>query len=167
LRIDSLFFGVFISYFANFHAAQFIRIAERFAMRFILIGCLLLVPAFIYELEQAWVISTFGFSVFYLGSGMILVGMLGCKPFDSRRWSFIALVGRQSYSIYLWHYMYRYLLILYIFPFFGMSWFNDWFAYALVYFVGSLLIGIGLGRLIETPMLRFRERYYPSRRREG
>jgi peptidoglycan/LPS O-acetylase OafA/YrhL len=171
LRIDSLFFGVCIAYFSNFHPAMFKRIAERFSVGFLFLGGILLLPAFIYDLETTWMIPIFGFSIFYVGWGMVLVGMLGLVGDSrsrvvsgSRLVRLLALIGVQSYSIYLWHYMYRYLLILHICPFFGLSQYENWFIYAVLYLAGSVLLGIGMGKVVEAPALRIRDRYFPSRR---
>jgi glycerol-3-phosphate acyltransferase PlsY len=38
---------------------------------------------------------------------------------------------------------------------------NDWFFYAGIYLAGAILIGILLSKIIEYPILRIRDRYFP------
>ena len=42
---------------------------------------------------------------------------------------------------------------------------RNWFVYFSVYFFGSIGVGILLANLIEFPLLRLRDRWFPSRAR--
>ena len=64
----------------------------------------------------------------------------------------LARIGFYSYSIYLWHWVISKLL--------PTSGFVSFWSYAAI----SIIIGIGAAKLIESPVLQFRDRYFPSRR---
>ena len=61
-------------------------------------------PAFVFRLEKTPFIYTLGLTLFYLGSGMLLVGILLSKISPSSHLIVLmAMLGAYSYSIYLWH----------------------------------------------------------------
>jgi peptidoglycan/LPS O-acetylase OafA/YrhL len=61
----------------------------------------LLWPPFVFEIETPFV-HTYGLTLVYLGSGLLLVAALGSMP--TGRWAGpVAYAGSRSYSIYLWH----------------------------------------------------------------
>ncbi|RYD67245.1 MAG: acyltransferase [Verrucomicrobiaceae bacterium] len=158
LRIDSLMFGVLLSYlwyFRNLRAG-----IEKLPTAAILaIGILLLSPAFIYELEQFKFVPVFGVVLFYLGSGFMVLASLRLKESSSRLAALLGSLGAASYSIYLWH-----------MP--VMTWGWAWFSkipavrgfhwYLAFCVVGSLTFGWVMSKLIEWPVLRIRDRWFPS-----
>jgi hypothetical protein len=73
LRFDALFFGVAISYAYHFHRATFIKVLHP---RRILTGCLLLVPAFILQLETSRLIYAVGLTLFSIGSSVLIIWTL-------------------------------------------------------------------------------------------
>ena len=161
VRLDSLFFGVLLSYLFHTYPTGFLSVARRFRLAFGAIGLLFLLPAFCFPLESTPAISTFGLTLFYLGSGGLLVAALGFNTPTSLLARAAAYTGSHSYSIYLWHVMFA-------------AWGTDivhrllsvqinWFMYAAFYLAGSLLFGIGMAILIEFPVLRMRDRFFPSR----
>ena len=159
LRLDALFFGVAISYAYHFHSSRFERV---FGRRWFLMlgGAFLLAPAFAFELETTPFIYTIGLTIFYVGSGMMLVGILVSRIPRSRLVAALATIGKHSYSIYLWH-------------MFVLGW-----GIGLVegtldveldsgtrlarYFVGSFVLGIAMAKGVEVPLLRVRDRWLPS-----
>lgn len=156
LRLDSLFFGVLISYlwhFKNLADSEFIKKYKTFIG---MAGALLLVPAFIFPLETHYWIATFGLTLFYVGGGMLLI--FGLKA-DVSKIPFadsIARVGTFSYSIYLWN--------VPVHNWFGKWLLNstgNWFLYASVYFIATFAIGIVTAKIIERPVLRIRDKYFP------
>ena len=87
--------------------------------------------------------------------------------------NFLEFIGKNSYSIYLWHYV----LVDYFKKFvhyinttahsfsdtvFGCSYMFVYLAYVIVYLVFSVLIGVVFGKLIEVPFVKWRDKLYPS-----
>lgn len=99
LRLDSLLFGVVVSYFYHYRPELFLALARRFRWPLLLGGLLALSPAFIYPIETTPWIYTFGFALFYLGAGGLLVGSLATEFPDNKLVRFGAYLGSHSYSI--------------------------------------------------------------------
>jgi peptidoglycan/LPS O-acetylase OafA/YrhL len=161
LRLDALFFGVAISYAYHFHASTFDRLfTER--RRFLIVGgALLLTPAFVFPLETTPFIYTLGLTMFSVGSGMMLVGILLSKIPQGRVTSALATLGSYSYSIYLWH--------MFVFVW-GLPLIEGAMDAELargtrlaIYFAGSLGLGVAMAKVVEVPALRVRDRWFPSR----
>ncbi len=163
LRIDSLFFGALLAYASHFH-----RLEERItwfpAWMRIIAGLAFLMPAFIFARETDRWISVVGFTLFYIGSGLLVLGAIKLQATSSRFLRQLGALGASSYSIYLWHEPIN-------------AWFavgildshpNDpgvyWQYLALCVF-GALLFGYAMAFVIETPVLKLRDRFYPSRAR--
>jgi peptidoglycan/LPS O-acetylase OafA/YrhL len=159
LRIDALFFGVSISYLYHFHTNRFVEVFYPVRKWLILGGILLLLPVFIFQLETTPLIYTIGLTIFYLGSGLILMGVLLSEIPENRPLRLLATLGSYSYSIYLWHMPF----ILWGVPlidavFGGLLGFG---IRAIIYLVGALLLGIFMAKLIEVPALRLRDLWFP------
>ena len=116
-------------------------------------GILLLSPAFAFPLETTPLIFTVGFTLFYVGSGMLLVGVLLCDVPRSRPVVVLAALGASSYSIYLWHLTASDLGRLTVELVSG-TWLG-FGAGAAVYVIGSLFVGVVMAKAIEVPALRF------------
>jgi peptidoglycan/LPS O-acetylase OafA/YrhL len=163
LRIDSLFCGVVISYFYHMRPAQFMNWAKTWRWFLFAAGVACLAPAFFFVLKKTPWIFTLGFTLFYVGAACLLMAMLGISIPD-HAWSKIgAYVGSHSYSIYLWHMP----VLLWIVPLFvgTVKVDRNWFAYFSIYIFGSIAFGILMSTLLEFPMLRLRDRLFPSRSR--
>jgi len=160
LRMDSLFFGVFISYFYHFYPTSFLRFATRFRVPLTLTGVLLLSPAFMLQLETTPFIYTFGLTLFYIGSGCLLIASLATNLPKNRLTTSAAYLGSHSYSIYLWHGAVATWLIPILASLIGIHW--NWPLYATSYFVLSLVVGVAMALLIEFPTLKMRDRLFPS-----
>lgn len=160
LRMDSLFFGVFLSYlwyFKNLSSSKFLE-KYRFPIGFL--GFILLSPAFIWDLGTNLWMSNIGLTLFYFGSGCILLFALKSDfskvPFASQT----AYIGTFSYSIYLWN-----------IP--AQTWFSKaaisvtgiegWGFYFFIYMMTTLLFGIGMAKIIEYPFLELRNKFVPSK----
>ncbi len=101
LRLDSLLFGVLLSYWYHYDS-RFKPFCSRYAGWLYVVGAALLAPAFIWPLDAIG-IHTFGFTAFYLGAGAILSAAV-CRGLpDTRCTQVLAAIGLYSYSIYLWH----------------------------------------------------------------
>jgi peptidoglycan/LPS O-acetylase OafA/YrhL len=161
LRFDSLFFGVAISYAYHFHSNKFIEVLAPWRWYLLLGGGLLLTPAFALQLETTPFIYTAGLTLFYLGSGSMLVGVLMIQPPRSHGVMFLAMLGTYSYSIYLWHLPMAWWGIALIERTLGTS--LDFAVRAPLYLSGSLAVGVLMAKLVEVPTIRLRDRWYPSK----
>ncbi len=161
LRIDSLFFGALLAYLTHYH-----HLAERLrwfpSWGRVAAGLTLLVPAFIFAREtDRWVTVT-GFNLFYLGSGLLVLGAVHFKESSSRLLRILGGLGAASYSIYLWHLPVNAWLGARILRnhdasplFYG--------CYLAVCVLGALLLGYVMAWAVELPILRLRDRFCPSR----
>lgn len=159
LRLDSLFFGVFLSYlwhFRNLSANEFLNRRKNFLA---LAGAILLLPAFVFELDSNHWIAVAGLSMFYLGSGFLLLFMLKTDVSKIPFFKLIAYLGTYSYSIYLWNIPVQRWLTEIAADATGI---HDWFFYFAVYLAGTLAFGIGLAKLIEYPFLEARNKLFPA-----
>ena len=160
LRLDGLFFGVFLSYLSHFHPVKFVAAASRFRHLLLATGVGCLFPAFCLPLETPW-ISTFGFTLFYVGSGCLLVSALGFRAPESRLFRAVAYVGSHSYSIYLWHMPVAIWGSAALARLLSPN--SNWYVDAAFYLVGSIAFGIAMAVFTEFPVLRIRDRFFPSR----
>lgn len=160
LRMDSLLFGVVISYYSHFHSEGF----ERFARKgyWVLLGaaCALFAIPRAPGVPERWR-YTYGFTLIYLSFGAFLVVALHTPverawPPVRRALAALAYVGTFSYSIYLWHVAWletiTYFGIIKV-PVLGLG----------SYYAGAVIVGIVASKVVETPALRIRDRLFPSR----
>ena len=158
LRLDSLFFGVLISYCWNFEGLAentFLRIHRR---KLGLIGTILLLPAFVFELESTPWMTSIGLTIFYFGSGALLVSFILSKLEDRAGWRLLGYIGQYSYSIYLWHMAvetWGTSVLRRLVPE------ENWYVYAAFYLTLSIGFGIFMGKLIEAPFLKLRDKFFP------
>jgi peptidoglycan/LPS O-acetylase OafA/YrhL len=159
LRIDSLFFGAFLSYWANFHAEAFWGFVRPRFHLFLMAGAFLISPLFLFSQYDSWM-YTYGFTVLYAGFGALMLGVLNLRM---ELWPktlqilprALGYIGGFSYSIYLWHIPWLMFLnkirVLRI-PYFGLT----------AFILGSIAIGIVTSKLVEIPAIHLRDRLYPS-----
>lgn len=173
LRIDTLFLGVCLGYFYHFNPSVWHRVAA-FRKSLLALGLVLVAPM-LWVPETAPFVFTAGYTALALGYACLLIAVVpapGAEAAPQGLWTNpfvqgIAWVGLYSYSIYLWH------QDLAIYPVLHWLRFN-----AVAHAIGTplaaaifLLIGIGvsifagwlMGRLIEFPVLRVRERYFAAK----
>jgi len=156
LRIDSLMLGVVISYWLHYRPELFEKLQKKRAL-LICGGLLLLSPAFFFEVDVTPWIWIAGFLAIACASAMILVGMQGAvsrNPFTAA----LGYIGARSYSIYVWHLAVRYWVSDKIAQRLG----GNFYLSSVLFFVLSIVCGIGMAALLEQPMLRLRERLFPS-----
>ncbi len=162
LRIDSLLFGVLISYFYHFHRSVFDKFAEKYKPALFIAGLCLLIPAFVFELETTPFIYTFGFALFYLGSGALLCAAISSKVLDSHLLGIFGYVGSHSYSVYLWHApVMQWGILIICKKIFGNA-LNCTLIVALTVIL-SFVVGIVAAKIIEMPFLKIRDRFFPSK----
>jgi peptidoglycan/LPS O-acetylase OafA/YrhL len=132
----------------------------------LVVGLILLSPAFVFGLQAYVPLLTVGFTCLYLGAGALLICFL------HREWSFrpVATLGHHSYSIFLWHIPFRDLAIPYLLLPDPQT--KEQFSFAvtlvgprpepgmllLAYFVFAIVGGILMAWIVEIPFLRWRER---------
>lgn len=157
LRIDSLFFGVFLSYLWNFRGLSESAFLQKNKFLFVLAGVLCFVPAFVFELNETFWLETFGLTMLYLGGGFLLTALLKSDFGSSKFLRRAAEVGKYSYSIYLWNLPTH----VWLTKFTNLA-AENWFLYWFLYLAGTFLFGIGTARLVEYPVLRLRDKLFPS-----
>ena len=158
LRIDALLMGVMIAYAYHFHDEWFQQFFRPRRYLMILIGLVALISSFWLPPYQGFYTLTFGFAQFYLGSAALLIGVLMCQVPQNAITKSLATLGAFSYSIYLWHMA----LMIWAVPHLA-SWGFGWGTRTAIYLAGAFVIGIPMAKLLELPVLRIRDRWYPSR----
>lgn len=162
LRIDSLFFGVLLSYLHHFHRELLGQWITRNRIWLGLSMVLAIAPALVLKLRSSPFLYTFGFSLLYLGFGALLLLVMH-HGLPGRRlgplWRAGGRIGFYSYSIYLWHWLVRNVVTGSLMQQHHVPW---WLA-VLVYLVISVGVGTLLGKLVEIPFLNIRDKYFPSR----
>jgi peptidoglycan/LPS O-acetylase OafA/YrhL len=164
LRIDSLMFGVLLSYYYHRSRAEFERFARTYRGPLLAGGAALFAPAFVLELGHPY-LHTFGLTFLYVGAGMVLVAFLGIEFPNNALARSTAFLGARSYSIYLWPMPVSGWLVPILASFFPV--FHEWPVIALTDLLGALVVGVVASELIEVPVLAFRDRYFPSRAAVG
>ncbi len=164
LRFDSLLFGVALAYAYHLHPERLAAFSRRWFWWLLGGGLLLVAPSLVLPVGESAFMQTGGLTALYLGFGALLLVALYwpwkvARPVDLGL-SGLAAIGVYSYSIYLWHIPLRWysesLLRMVL----------DHPPYLLrfgVYMVGTLGVGIFMAKLVEFPILRIRDRYFPSR----
>jgi peptidoglycan/LPS O-acetylase OafA/YrhL len=168
-RMDALFFGVLIGYLYHFRPSILEKLMCPTSNRVVMAAtsAVLLSFAYFYDRDDKF-FATFGYSFIYLGfTGVLLLSLYVHGIFSGKlarlaelAGSAAAFVGMYSYSIYLWHGPVGAWLPGLVrrttgFPT-GRS------GRFIVYFIGSLLIGTVMSKLIEYPILRLRDRIFPD-----
>jgi peptidoglycan/LPS O-acetylase OafA/YrhL len=161
LRIDSLFFGVVLSYLFHFHRGRCLAAVNAHGRLLLLASAVLVSPILFLGLGKQLFLQTVGFTFVYLGFGGFLMVSVCRPPSGGRVSSIVAFVGFYSYSIYLWN---KNVLSL------GTSGVNRLLGPAApypvesaVYVLGAIAVGIVMARVVEVPFLALRDRWFPSR----
>ena len=168
LRFDSLLAGVVISYFYHFSRNQLEEFYQKHRKILLVLSPLLLSSAL-----ASWesdFIRTIGFTFIYIGFSILLMEfILNPRTDDNlskfgQLYGWIAQIGVFSYGIYLFHFYIPQFII-------GTEYVHEksyifttgvLFSF-LVYFFGSIAFGIAMSKLVEIPMLKIRDKFYPRR----
>ncbi len=165
-RIDSLFFGVVIAYFWHRYPQRTRAWVKRARPGLLVLAVLGVIPSLAVPRTDHLVISTVGFTLQYLAFGAWLVLTLLWGEGEHRLgiWravSRLAAIGRHSYSIYLWHMMVATFGVHFFRVLTGRA---DRLGIEIVfYLVTSVVLGIVMSVVVEQPVLKLRERWFPSR----
>jgi len=168
-RIDSLGFGVCLSYFYHFHRERFTGFFNRWKLLLLTIAILLLAPFCFLQLSgnsnSLAFLLTAGFTALTLAFGIILgVTVSSCKNSTSPQsipGRLFQTIGIYSYSIYLWHIPVKTLLPQFHTQLSGSEPGPNLTIF--YYLVGSLVLGILFSVIIEYPILKWRNRRFPSK----
>jgi peptidoglycan/LPS O-acetylase OafA/YrhL len=161
LRIDSLLFGVLLSSFYFYDPEPIRAFSRRCRWPLILAGSALLSLPFKYPLEQTPWMWREGYSLLYIGAGMLLIGVTALRLPSTRFVRALAYIGAHSYSIYLWHSAAETWVPQFAERILKGHW--NWYFYCGIYLGLSLPLGIAMSKLIEFPVLKLRDRFFPSR----
>ena len=158
-RIDSLMFGVFLSYLYHCRRTVFDRLMNQtgLLLAITVAGVLFLSITS----DTSALMRTIGYTINYLsyGSLMLLVLRSTGRWTESAPYRLIAWIGLYSYSIYLWHNSVRTPLFRLSAHLHGNL---QWIALCLSQFVFAVLLGVLMAKLVEWPFLRLRERFVPT-----
>lgn len=164
LRADSLAAGIIISYFYHFNKTRFEQFVLKYRYLLWAIGVLLLVPLFIFPYYHPFT-YTWGFSCNYLAYGILITLLLFPNTnypsiFNRVLLNPIAWVGFYSYAIYLFHVFIGFGLVSQYRKLSGVSG-PLWLEFAL-FMGGNILFGYLMSQFIEQPVLRWRDKQFPS-----
>jgi len=162
LRIDSFIPGVLIAYFKNFSESRYnalLKINRLWYLAFFVVAMVFLwnVP------EMNFWMLTFGLTIISVGFAALLLLFLATDRSKFDKWAIfrgMAIIGKDSYSIYLWHMCVMYWGVSALYQASHIKF--PMYIIIPLYMVTSVIIGVVMAMLIEQPVLKFRDKYFPS-----
>lgn len=163
LRIDSLAAGALLGYLYHFHHDRLVAFARkrRWLLAVIALGGLVL--PFVWPHKSPFML-TIGFTLLSWGCVALLLVLLSAAPRSrpaSPALRLLAVIGRCSFAIYLWHIPVRLWGGAAIRTLTGRE--ASYWDLAMLTVGGSVAVGIALTYLVELPLLRVRDRLWPAR----
>jgi peptidoglycan/LPS O-acetylase OafA/YrhL len=161
LRADSLFFGVFLAALYHLRPNVFAQL-QRWRVPLLLFGFALISPMMFLVLEDSVFVWTLGFSLLYVGYGCILVAAISFEQTNSLAVRSLTFVGVGSYGIYLWHWHLSGVIRAFSKDvLLGTPTFR-WLLFMSLYLIAAIMFGHLMTKVIEIPILKFRDRVFPS-----
>jgi peptidoglycan/LPS O-acetylase OafA/YrhL len=163
LRIDSLLFGVLVSFWYHFRRDYLAAFYIKHQPKLLLLSLALLSFTPFIQPGDSFFVKTIGFTMLYIAFGILLVHFLIDtnvnrqlnRLFTETGVNFISKIGFCSYSIYVIH-----SLVIYSFGFLPIT--NRFVAFPIVFII-SVISGFIMTYRIEKFFLNYRNKYYPSR----
>lgn len=162
LRIDSFIPGVLIAYFKNFNETTYGKLLKfsRIGYAAIFIAAM----TFLWNVpEMSFWMLTFGLTILSLGCASLLLLFLATDREKFDKWAIFrlaAIIGKDSYSIYLWHMC---VMLWGVSAVSKTSHVNlPFYVIIPLYVITSIVLGIVMAIIVEQPVLRFRDKYFPS-----
>ena len=171
MRMDALFCGVTIGYLFHFRPQILARLAH---WKLLIAGAMLLTPVYFIEVPYPWM-YTWGLTCTYIGFACVLTWAVHQRPPQGKLTALpiklLAKIGFYSYSIYLWHWLIiedfgtfiRHECLATGHPFAWSPTLQTWQWPVLS--IASVIVGIAMAKVVEVPVLRLRDRWFPSRTR--
>jgi peptidoglycan/LPS O-acetylase OafA/YrhL len=125
----------------------------------VFVGVALLAPAFVFPRETYPSILTIGYTAFFLGSGLLLMATVRRGIPSHPVVTVLGWMGAGSCSIYLWH-MFAIGTANRLLGELGIRAGSVHVATAIV---GATLVGVAMATAVEMPVLKLRDRFFPSR----
>lgn len=167
-QADSLSAGILISWYYHFQFERFKHWVSKKKVLLLILSIILLAPIFIFPYYDEWTF-TIGLTSIWMGySGIVM--LLVILPAEQKKWNdffhtkpalVIAWIGFYSYAIYLFH------------VFIGAGALSNFRKYCwmqaplavqfLVFLAVDIFFGYFISKLIEQPILRWRNRNLPSK----
>jgi peptidoglycan/LPS O-acetylase OafA/YrhL len=164
LRIDAPLFGVLIAYYFHFHREAFVQFTSRWRHFLWFAGIAGLLPAFCVGLENPFSYSA-GFTLYYLSTGALIAAAVATPVDASRLVARIStFLATRSYSIYLWH-MLTFLAVRRFFISYQPELGKIWLLNTIITVTAAVAVGSLMAMLVEFPVLRLRDRWFPSVKR--
>lgn len=169
LRFDGLLIGVVLAYLHHFRPASIAAIRRR-PLAAIAIGAMLALPWMLATPDLSPWTAGVGLTLMYAGFALVVAGCVHFEPTPWGRRVFaappvaaLAIVGFYSYGIYLWHIdlvqtpMKKIAALLATTSLAGGF---VWTICTLAYVLGAIATGALMSRLIELPVLAWRQRHF-------
>jgi peptidoglycan/LPS O-acetylase OafA/YrhL len=145
LRFDSLFAGVALSWLYWFKRHHFLHLRSSLLPMFtiVIIGW-----QFLWNVPP-YLMHTVGYTANLIGFALLLAWSINSDL--PGKLTPLAIVGRHSYSIYLWHVA----LAAFFWRMLGSGFLSFW-----AYLIVAVAVGIIMSKCIEVPSLALRERWF-------
>ncbi len=163
-RMDSLMFGVCLSYFYHYRRAALDAFFTKWALPLGVAGVLCVSWPLVITSSSIFTL-TWGFTLLFLGFGSLLMltlrSSLVARAQRTRPLRLLAYIGTHSYSIYLWHGLVALWIPMLLPKLLGFQ--VPFLVDCLAYLAASILLGSLVANVIEIPMLKIRDALFPSR----